>query len=80
MHTRTQGKRAVTPLETEPNLPVCVGGSLGEVWVGSGLLQGQGHRKQQFWEACVGYKSFLEVASSPAIEPIHSRTHLRPNN
>ena len=80
MHTRSQGKRAVTPQETEPNLPVCVGGSLAEAWVGNGLPWEQGHRKQQFWEACVGYKSFLEVASSPTIEPIHSRTHLRPNN
>ena len=33
----------MTPQETEPDLPVSVQESLAEVWVNSGLLQGQGH-------------------------------------
>ena len=33
---------SVTPQETEPDLPVSVQESLAEVWVDSGLLQGQG--------------------------------------
>ena len=43
VHTRTQEKGAVTPQEIDPDLPVSVWESLAEVWVGSGLLQGQGH-------------------------------------
>ena len=41
--TRTQEKGAVTPQETDPDLPVSVQESLAEVWVVSGLLQGLGH-------------------------------------
>ena len=41
--TRTQEKGAVTPQETDPDFPVSVQASLAEAWVGSGLLQGQGH-------------------------------------
>ena len=41
--TKTQEKGAVTPQEIDPDLPVSVWESLAEVWVGSGLLQGQGH-------------------------------------
>ena len=41
--TRTQEKGAVTPQDTEPDLPVSVQESLAEVWVNSGLLQSQGH-------------------------------------
>ena len=33
----------MTPQETGPDLPVSVQESLVEVWVSSGLLQGQGH-------------------------------------
>ena len=40
---RTQEKGAVTPLETDLDLPVSVLESLVEAWVNSGLLQGQGH-------------------------------------
>ena len=40
--TRPQEKRAVTPQETDPDLPVSVQEFL-EVWAGSGLLQGWGH-------------------------------------
>ena len=41
--TRTQEKGAVTPKESEPNLPVIVQESLVEVWVDSGLTRNQGH-------------------------------------
>ena len=41
--TRTQEKGAVTPQETEPDLPVSVQESPVEAWVGDGLLQGWGH-------------------------------------
>ena len=37
----------MTPQKTDSDLPVSVQESLAEAWVGSGLLQGQGHRKQQ---------------------------------
>ena len=37
------GKRAVTPQETDPDLPVSVQESLAEVWVSHGLLQHPGH-------------------------------------
>ena len=40
---RTQEKGAVTPWETDPDLPVSVQESPVEAWVGGGLLQGQGH-------------------------------------
>ena len=39
---RTQEKGAVTPEETEPDLPVSVWESPVEVWVNSGLPWGQG--------------------------------------
>ena len=41
--TSTQEKGAVTPEETDPDLPMSVWESLAELWVGSGLLQGWGH-------------------------------------
>ena len=41
--TRTQEKGAVTPQETDPDLPVSVQESLAEAWVSGGLLQGWGH-------------------------------------
>ena len=40
--TKTQGKGAVTPQETEPNLPASVGGFPMEVWISSGLLRDGG--------------------------------------
>ena len=49
MFTRTQEKGAVTPQETESDLPVSVQESLVEVWVGGGLLQGQGLWVKQTW-------------------------------
>ena len=39
--TRTQEKGAVTPQETDSDLPVSVQESLVEAWVGGGLLQGK---------------------------------------
>ena len=39
MHTRTQEKGAVTPQETDPDLPVSVQESLAEVWVSSDLFR-----------------------------------------
>ena len=41
--SRTQEKGAVTPQETDPALPMSVQESPAEAWVGSGLVQGQGH-------------------------------------
>ena len=41
--TRSQEKGAVTPQETEPDLPVSVQKSPAEAWVDSGLMRGQGH-------------------------------------
>ena len=38
VHTWTQEKGAVTPQDTEPDLPVSVQESLAEVWVSSGLM------------------------------------------
>ena len=42
VHTRIQEKGAVTPKETDPDLPVSVQESPAEAWVGGGLLQGWG--------------------------------------
>ena len=50
MYTRTQEKGAVTPQETEPDLPVSIQESVAEVWVNSGILWGQGYLIQQSWE------------------------------
>ena len=47
VHTRTQEKGAVTPQETDPDLPMSVQESPVEVWVGGGLLQGWDHCVQQ---------------------------------
>ena len=41
--TRTQEKGAVTPQETDPDLPMSVQESLAETWIGGGLRQGWGH-------------------------------------
>ena len=41
--TINQKKRAVTPEETDSDLPMSIQESLAEVWVGAGLLQGWGH-------------------------------------
>ena len=41
--TRTQEKGAVSPKETNSDLPVRVHVSLAEAWIGDGLLKGRGH-------------------------------------
>ena len=41
--TRIQKKGALTPQETDPDLPVSVQESLAEAWVDGGLLQDWGH-------------------------------------
>ena len=41
--TRTQDKGAVTPQETDPDLPVSVQETPTEAWVGGGQLQCWGH-------------------------------------
>ena len=43
----SQEKGAVTPEETDPDLPVSVQESLAEAWASGGLLQGWGHGVQQ---------------------------------
>ena len=43
VHTRTREKGAVTPQETDPDLPMNVQESLAQAWVNAGLLQGWGH-------------------------------------
>ena len=43
VHTRTEEKEAVTPQETDPDLPGSVQECPAEVWVGGGQLQGWGH-------------------------------------
>ena len=43
VHTRSQEKGAMSPQETEPDLPVTAQESPAEMWVNSGLLWGQGH-------------------------------------
>ena len=45
--TRTQEKEAVTPQETDPDMPMSVQEAPAEAWIGSGLLQGRGHCVQQ---------------------------------
>ena len=52
--TKTQGKRSVTPQETEPTLPANIGGFPMEVWICSGSLQRWGHWQQQSWEVSLG--------------------------
>ena len=43
VYTRTQERGAVTPQETDPDLPVSVQESPDEVCISGGLLQGWGH-------------------------------------
>ena len=42
--TRTQEKGAVTPQETNPDMPVSVWESPVKAWISGSLLQGWGHR------------------------------------
>ena len=43
-----RGEGAVTPQDTEPDLPTSVGGSPAEAGGGCGSPQGQGHWQQKF--------------------------------
>ena len=52
-YTRTQGKGAVIPQETEPKLPASVGGPPVEA-VGRGSLRGPGHWQHQVGRVPVG--------------------------
>ena len=52
--TRTQGKGAGTPQETEADLPASAGGSPAQAWVGSRSLWGWGHQQQQSRELPLG--------------------------
>ena len=63
--TRTQEKGAVTPQETDPDLPLSVQESLVEEWVSSGLLQGQGH---WLWQ-CV-YRTFWRRLPLSSLPPL----------
>ena len=68
--TGTQEKGAVTPQDTEPDLPVSVLESPAEVWVDSDLPWDQGHWRQQFWDAGMLTKVLLEeMIFTPTIEP-----------
>ena len=65
--TRTQEKGAVTPEETESDLPVSVQESPVEAWVDSGLLGDQGHGIQQCRE--------LQSAGLSPFEGSHNYCH-----
>ena len=67
MH-RDPGEGAVTPGETEPDLPASVGGSPAEAGGGSVSLWGQGHWQQKFWEVILGM-SPPRVVIGPTKEP-----------
>ena len=54
VHIRTQGEGAVTPWETEPDLPASVGGPPAEAGVSCGSPGAQGHWQQKFWEVFLG--------------------------
>ena len=69
VHIRSQEKGTVSPQETEPDLPVSVRESPAEVWVNSGLLQGQGHWIQQ----CM-HKSFWRIIFITPIQQPHPST------
>ena len=64
VHSRTQEEGTV-PTETDPDLPVSVQESPAEVWVCSGLLQGQGH---QVWQ-CVHGTFWRRSPLSPSPPP-----------
>ena len=74
--TWTKEKGAVTAQETEPDLSVSVQQFPAEMWVNSGLLQGQGHWIQQcfhkpFWRRW----AYHSLASGQTTGREHSPTH-----
>ena len=81
MCTRMQEKGAVTPQETDPDLPMGVQEFLAEAWVSCGLLRGLGHWVQQylhwtFWSRS-HHLHYLHhsLASGQTTEREHSPTH-----
>ena len=50
VHSKIQGKGAVSPHETEADRSAAVGGFPVEVWVSSGSSWGQEHWRQQSWK------------------------------
>ena len=65
LHIWTQEKGAVTPQETDPDLPVTVQESRVEAWVSGGLLQGWGHCAQQCLHGTFWRKSPLSSLPPP---------------
>ena len=55
--TKTQGKGAVTPQETDPDLPASVGGSPVEAWVSKCSPQGWRHWQQQSFKVLLGIRT-----------------------
>ena len=81
MCTRTQEKGAVTPQETDPDLPVSIQESLVEAWVGGAVLQARG---TECISACMGpfegghhYLHYLHysLASGQTTGKEHSPAH-----
>ena len=50
----SRGKKAVTPWESQTDLPAGIGGSPAEVGDGCGSLWGQRRWQQKFWEVLIG--------------------------
>ena len=50
MHTRSQEKGAVTPQETDPDLPMSVQESPAEVWVGVACCRVGGTECRSVWD------------------------------
>ena len=79
--TRTQEKGAVTPQETDPDLPMSVQECLVKAWINGGLLQGCGHWNSS---ACMGpfeggshdlHYLHHSLASGQTTGSEHSSTH-----
>ena len=66
VHTRSQEKGAVTPQETEPDLPVSVQKSPAEAWVDSGLMRGSGALNTRI-HAQVLFKELTNTFTTPTI-------------
>ena len=69
------GERSRDPIETEPDLPAHVGGSLVEVLVSNGLPWGQGYWQQHSWKVPLG-KALLKAAINTTIQPTGPRAGL----
>ena len=69
--TKTQRKGTVNPQETEPKLPVSVGGPPVEAWVGRDSPQG--HWQQQARKVLLGISSLDTRAGSPQAKQLPGR-------